>query len=281
MVVNRTRTPGLACAAIAALAWARPGRAESARPGAVAGAHAIAKADAKVTGTPPAAATVVKDDSAASPPPRVGLLDRQHTVAEFEAGVMALPTAPISATQRGGATPFGTIGKGDATLLTGLHLLFRGAPDWAIGAGFLFAPQPTSDAELGGNLQRTHARSYLLVGAEARYFPFRYRFVEAWVGLAGSAVVIADRYAWTSAPAVPAILGSRTVTIATEGFALGIQAGGNWLFAERWVAGVTTRVSRWILPQTPTCSPVGDCATLSGTVEAFELGLTLGYRIPL
>ncbi len=149
------------------------------------------------------------------------------------------------------------------------------------GAGFMFAPQPTSDKQSGGGLERSHARSYLVAGVEARYFPLRYRLVEGWVGLGGSAVVIADRYSWTQAPRVPAILGSRTVTIQTEGAAIGIQAGGNWMFAECWVAGLSMRISRWILPKNAECSPVGDCATLSGSLEAFELGLTIGYRIPL
>lgn len=223
-------------------------------------------------------------DASGTTATRPGLLDRSHTLAEFEAGFIALPTAPISRTRQGGDTPFvGTIGKGDATLMTGLHLLYRGSPEWAFGAGFMLAPRPTSDPQYGGNLdiQRSHTRSYLLVGGEGRYFPFRYRVAEAWVGLAGSAVVIADRFGWDGAPPVPTILGSRTVTIRTEGFSIAIQAGGNWMFADRWVAGVTARASRWILPETPSCSPVGDCATLSGTVEAFELGLTLGYRIPL
>lgn len=214
---------------------------------------------------------------------RPGDVDRPHTVAEFEAGVIALPTAPISPSQKGGNTPFGGVGKGDATILTGLHLLYRGAPDWAFGAGFLFAPSPTSDPGYGGatGISRSHSRSYLVIGGEGRYFPFRGRTVEAWVGLAGSAVVIADRFSWDGVAVVPAILGSRSVTISTEGFSLGIQAGGNWMFADRWVLGVTGRASRWILPQTPSCSPLGDCATLTGTVEAFELGLSLGYRIPL
>lgn len=255
----------------AALAWAAPAVAHDSRGAGPATASAQTAAGA----------AAVKGETDEKDRARPGLLDRQHTVAEFEVGVMALPTAPISATQRGGDTPFGTIGKGDATIITGLHLLFRGAPHWAVGAGFIFAPRPTSDRDTGGTLERSHARSYLLGGVEARYFPFRYRLIEGWIGLAGSAVVIADRYSWTQAPAVPAILGSRTVTIQTEGFALGLQAGLNWLFAERWVAGVTTRASRWILPQSAQCSPVGDCATLSGTVEAFELGLRLGYRIPL
>jgi hypothetical protein len=233
--------------------------------------------------SPPGVASEPVDRESDGRPPRPGLLDRPHTVAEFEAGVIALPTAPISRAREGGDTPLGRVFKGDATVLTGLHLLYRGSPEWALGAGFLFAPSPTSDSEYGGrtDLPRTHSRSYLMVGAEGRYFPFRYRLAEAWVGLASSAVIVADRYAWESAPTLPAILGSRSVTIQTEGFALAIQAGGNWMFAERWVAGLTLRASRWILPQEPSCSPVGDCATLKGTVEAFEAGLTLGYRIPL
>ena len=256
-------------------------------------ARGDATSNAPSSTTPPAAgadASATGSASASSPDEtwigssvRPSLLDQPHTVAEFELGVIALPTAPISPSQRGGDTPIGTIGKGDATLLTGLHLIYRGSPEWALGAGFLFAPRPTSDEESGGRSQipRSHSRSYLVVGTEGRYFPFRYRLVEAWVGVAGSAVVVADRYDWDRAAAVPSIIGSRTVTISTEGFAIAVQAGASWLFAERWAAGVTARASRWILPQEPSCSPVGDCATLTGTVEAFELGLTLGYRIPL
>jgi hypothetical protein len=218
----------------------------------------------------------------ATTPTNMGLIDRPHTIAEFEAGILTLPTAPISASQRGGATPFGTIGRGDATVQTGLHLLYRGGRDWAIGAGALFAPRPSTDDQYGGlaSLKRSHARSYLWLGMEGRYLPYRTRFVETWVGLTVGGVIVADRFS-TDVPPVPAIFGTSQVTVRTEGFSIGVQAGGQWMFAERWVMGLTLRADRWILPSAQGCTPIGDCSTLTGTVEAFEGGLMIGYRLPL
>ncbi len=209
---------------------------------------------------------------------------RPHTIAELEGGVIALPNAPISASQRGGNTPIiGTIGKGDATVQTGLHLLFRGAPEWAIGAGFMFAPRPTSDSQYGGfsGLPRTHARTYLTLGSEGRYYFIHVRKAEAYVGLTVGGVVIADRFTTTSAPAVPSILGSPDVTLRTEGYAAGLQIGATWIFADRWIAGAAFRGDVWLLPSSPQCSAIGDCTTLTGPVDVFELGLNLGYRLPL
>jgi hypothetical protein len=217
------------------------------------------------------------------------LLDRPHTVAELEAGILALPTAPISPGNRGGSTPLGSLGNGDATILTGLHLLYRATREWAIGAGAMFAPRPTSDPNYGGasGLSRAHARSYLTMGAEARYFPLRSRWVEAWFGLTGGALIIADRFTTNNAPQVPSILGTNTVTVSTEGFTVGFQAGADYLVTESWVIGLALRAERWILPsvkplsQETSCDPIGDCPTLTGTVAAFEIGLTVGYRIQL
>src|SRR5262252_2253140 len=120
-------------------------------------------------------------------PHEPSLIDRPHTIAELEAGAIAIPTAPISKATRGGDTPFlkGVFGKGDATIQTGIHLLYRGGRDWALGAGALFAPSPTSDSNAGGLgiLPRTHSRSYLWIGTEGRYVPLHLRTVEGWVGL--------------------------------------------------------------------------------------------------
>jgi hypothetical protein len=217
------------------------------------------------------------------------LLDRPHTVAEFEAGIIALPGAPISTANQGGATPIGRVGNGDATVQTGLHLLYRATREWAIGAGALFAPRPTSDTNYGGasGLPRTHSRSYLFLGGEARYFPFRSRWIEAWVGVTFGALIIGDRFSTESAPAVPAILGTNTVTSSTEGFAIGGQIGADYLISDQWVLGLTLRGDGWVLPnektfsQQTSCDPIGDCPTLTGTVAAFEVGLGVGYRIPL
>jgi hypothetical protein len=223
------------------------------------------------------------------------LLDRPHTVAELEAGILALPSAPISPGNRGGSTPLGSIGNGDSTVLTGLHLLYRATREWAFGAGAMFAPRPTSDPNYGGqsgvggasSLSRSHARSYLFMGGEARYFPLRSRWIEAWFGLTGGALIIADRFTTNDAPQVPPILGTNTVTVSTEGFAIGVQAGADYLVTDSWVIGLAVRAERWILPsekplsQEPSCDPIQDCPTLTGSVAAFEVGLTVGYRIQL
>ncbi len=211
-----------------------------------------------------------------------GIIDRPHTIAELETGIIALPNAPLSPSRQGGETPFGSIGKGDATVLVGMHLLYRWSRQFAVGAGFLLGPLPTSTTEYGGNanLSRKHARSYLLVNTELRYIPFHSKRFEAWFGMTAGGVVVSDRYS-TDTEQVPAILGVPDVTIRTEGYTIGVEAGGSWMFSDRWVAGVILRTDRWFLPNSQQCSPIGDCGTLTGSVESVQFGLTIGYKIPL
>jgi hypothetical protein len=215
------------------------------------------------------------------------LLDRPHTVAELEGGILVLPSAPISATNRGGATPLGTVGNGDATVETGVHMLYRAGREWGVGAGALFAPRPTSDPNFGGAVRRTHSRSYLFLGGEGRYFPFRSRWFEGWFGLTAGALIIADRFATNEGDAAPPILGKKEVTVSTEGFGIGLQAGADYLITDQWVVGLALRADRWVLPaqkpfsQESSCDALGDCPTLTGSVAAFEMGVTVGYRIPL
>jgi hypothetical protein len=227
-----------------------------------------------------------------APQERSAIIDRAHTVAELEAGIIALPSAPISPSNQGGSTPFGTVGNGDATLQTGIHLLYRANRDWAIGAGAMFAPRPTADPNYGGasGLSRTHARSYLFLGGEARYYPLTSRWIEVWVGLTGGVIIIADRFTTNQGTDVPPILGTRQVTVSTEGFAVGIQAGLDYLITDQLVVGLALRADRWILPtptdnqflsQASSCDAIRDCATLTGSVAALEAGLKIGYRIPL
>jgi len=220
----------------------------------------------------------------------LALVDRPHTVAELEGGIITLPTAPISVANRGGATPLGTVGNGDATVETGVHLLYRASREWAIGAGALFAPRPTTDQNYVGSqpgLPRTHSRSYLFLGGEARYFPLRSRWFEGWFGVAAGALIIADRFTTNAGPEPAPILGTQTSTVSTEGFSVGIQIGGDYLITDQWVVGLAMRADRWVLPaqkpftQETSCDPIGDCPTLTGSVAAFELGLTVGYRIAL
>lgn len=232
------------------------------------------------------AALLVATEPALADAPSVGdVLTRPHTVAEAEVGAIVLPTAPISASTHGGSVPFLQIGKGDATVMTGLHLLYRGGPIWALGAGALFAPKPTADTGygIGGatSLPRTHSRDYLFIGGEGRIFPLHTRYFDAWAGLTFGGIIIADRYDNNAATPVPTILGKPEYTISTQGWELGAQIGGNWIITEHIVLGLIFRADAWFLPSTAQCDPFGDCATLKSLVEAFELGLTLGYRLPL
>ncbi len=218
---------------------------------------------------------------------RPNLLDRSHTVAEAEAGIIALPTAPISLQNRGGKTPIGPVGNGDATIEVGAHILYRADRAWALGAGVTFAPKPTSDPNYGGagKLVRTHSRSYLFLGGEVRYFPFRSRWIEFWLGATGGTIVIADRFTTNDAPTVPAVLGTNQITVNTGGLALGGQTGLDYLIPDRLKVGLAVGGDAWLLPnqnnQTSSCDAIGDCPTLHGAVAAFELGVTIGYRIPL
>ena len=243
----------------------------------------------KLTATAP-----VAPDPTASPPapPADWTLRRKHTIAELELGFIALPNAPISPSQQGGSLPFGTtIGHGDATASLGLHFLYRGGADWAVGAGALFCPNPTSSTTVANGITRTHSRDYLWMGAEGRYIPLHYKTVEAWVGLAVGGVVVADRFTTDTGAQVPPLqvpsdLGTSQVTVRSEGFALGLQVGGEWEPAENLVVGLALRFDNWILPSqvapnSPQCTPIGDCPTLSGPVTEIEFGLRLGYRIPL
>lgn len=231
----------------------------------------------------PSAAAAAPDE----PPPMSAnaleyLITRPHTIAELEAGLIALPNAPISNAQRGGDTPLGRVGRGDATMQVGAHVLYRFNKNYVIGAGVIFSPFGTSDNQYGGksNLTRSHTRSYLFLGAEGRYVPLRYKSFEGWFGISGGGVIVADRF-HTEAPEVPPILGVPDVTIRTEGFAVGVQVGATYYISENWIAGANLRGYHWILPEGRQCSPIGDCATLAGSVQVFEVGLTIGYRLPL
>ena len=139
---------------------------------------------------------------------------------------------------------------------------------------------------------RTHSRSYFFLGGEVRYFPVRSRWFEGWFGMTGGVVVVADRFTTEDSPRVPAIFGNSTQTVSTEGFAVGVQAGADYLVTDEWVIGLALRADQWILPSkssqsflpfstASSCDPLNDCPTLAGSVRAIEIGVTVGYRIPL
>lgn len=215
-----------------------------------------------------------------------GLTSRPHTLAEVEGGAIVLPSEPISPGNRGGSVLPGLhIGKGDATIQIGVHVLYRAAPSWSIGAAVLFAPDPTSDTSygLGGSsgLMRTHSRDYFFTGVEGRFIPLHYRVWEGSIGVQTGVVVIADCFITTNAGAYAVPAGYPEVNERTEGLSGGVQLGVNYSFSESFIVGFTLRASVWYLPSTPTCDALGDCATLTNSAAVFEGGFLLGYRLPL
>ena len=139
------------------------------------------------------------------------------------------------------------------------------------------------DSQYGGltALPRTHSRSYFSLGFETRWIPIHYKYFEAWVGATTGATIIGDRYSTNTGDDVPSILGTKEVTIRTEGFSIGAQMGVTYYLTESFLLGANLRGNEWVLPSTRRCSSIGDCATLSGTVSSFSFGLTVGYRLPL
>jgi hypothetical protein len=231
-----------------------------------------------------AAVTAGSPRASADEPSDPTLLFRSHTVAEAEAGILAVPAA-----NRAGTTLLGAVGNGDVTMMVGVHVLYRATREWAIGAGTTFAPLPTSAPNAGGTsgLSRSHSRSYLTLGGEGRYFPLQTRWLQGWIGVNAGGVIVGDRFTTNGGVAVPSLLGDPTVTVSTEGFSLGLQAGLEYIITDRLVVGLALRGDWWLLPKEKpfsdesSCDPIGDCPTLTGSVAAFEASVTFGYRIPL
>lgn len=250
---------------------------------ALVGAALVAPRD--VAAQQAAVAPAASPPEAATPIPQAttrALFERPHTFAEVEGGIIALPGAPIGG-RVGGDTPIGTIGKGDATILTGVHVFWRGDRRFALGAGARFCPSPTADNEYGGasSLDRTHARSYLWLGTEGRAYVLRNKLIEGYVGGVAGAVIISDRFTTKGGEQAPTNYGTRDISLATEGFGVGAHAGITYNLSDRWTVGSAFRSNLWFLPKSRTCSALGDCATITGRVVALELAFSVGYRIPL
>jgi len=223
------------------------------------------------------------DDDAQSTEAWLRYIARPHTIALVEAGVIMLPFAPISPSQKGEIFNVPIVSHGDATIQLGIHILYRPFRDWEFGANFLFDPQPSADSEYGGlsGLSRTHERAYFFIGGEGRYIPLHARSFEVFVGAQTGVVIVADRFTTNAGPALPAIFGETEVSLSSEGFFLGAQLGFDWYITDRIVAGLITRYNHWLLPDSTKCSPILDCTTLTGNVDSFDFGFTLGYRISL
>ncbi|HEY3501118.1 MAG TPA: hypothetical protein VGK73_40770, partial [Polyangiaceae bacterium] len=153
---------------------------------------------------------------------------------------------------------------------------------FAFGAGVLVGLIPTaSPRQDPEGPQRDHTRSYFTLEGVIRYYPYVGRSFEAWVGAVGGLVVVSDQFQVPDENDNRALLGTRGVTIASEGASLGLAIGMAYELAEHWSLIGSLRLTQWFLPRVPETDPLGSEASLTGRNTASSLSFGVAYRLPL
>lgn len=201
-----------------------------------------------------------------------------YTMIELRGGVLALPAATVC------PTSLDKCETGEVSLTIGLANYYQFGP-FGFGAGINWATTLRNDAARGApELERDHARSYFLIEAYFRYLFVREKKWEFWASGSIGGVGVND--SWTvkgerDPVADVQFIGPKANTIGTLGFSFGPGVGGAYLLVENLSLGASLRYENWFLPFTPTTSPEGDVASLSGRVDVFDLSLSLAYRLPI
>jgi hypothetical protein len=194
-------------------------------------------------------------------------------MAEFGTGLLLLPGASLCIDPNAGCR------KGDSSLaFEGWPLFRRG--HFAAGAGLMMGVTSGTGKPYTGSpdVPRSHFRRYLTLEGTARYYVPLGERVELYGGLVAGLVVVNDTFQAQNGLTDEAVVGPRGATLLTEGLSVGAGAGLTYTIAQHWRLGAQARFSFWFLPRTPARDPLEDQASLTGTVEAVEVGLTLAYR---
>lgn len=203
-------------------------------------------------------------------------LDRPVGMAEANVGVLTLPDAEVCAQRSAGCS------NGDLSFALEGWEIYRANLRLAFGAGFMLGlipiAHPRQDPEA---IEREHTRSYLTVEGVFRYYPYVGETLEAWVGPVGGLVVLNDRFQVANVEEERALLGTRGVTIRTEGGSIGAGIGFAYRLAEHWALIGSFRFTQWFLPSEPATDPLGSEASLTGKNTAFSLSFGMAYRLGL
>jgi hypothetical protein len=194
-------------------------------------------------------------------------------IAEGNVGLLTLPAAEVCAERSAGCK------RGDVSFALEVWQLYRMNQRVAFGAGLVLGLIPTAhprqDPEV---VERDHTRSYLTVEGALRYYPYVGESVEIWGGLVGGLVVVNDRFQVANGRDDRALLGTRGVTIRTEGGSVGVATGLAYRISEHWSLGGTFRYTTWFLPQRPATDPLGSEASLTRRNTVLSVGVGLAYR---
>lgn len=201
---------------------------------------------------------------------------RSIGMAELGLGWLVLPGAKVCSAPN-------TCKKGDSSPMIEIWPLVRPTPRFAVGAGISLGLIPTTDAPRQDppGVNRSHSRGYLTVESIGRYYPIVGKHVEAWAGLTIGFVVVSDTFQSKNGLTDKALVGPRGVTIRTEGYTIGLAAGGSYRLSHHWSVGATLRYGAWLLPKKPATDPLGDQASLVGRNNMFSLSLDVTYSSPL
>jgi hypothetical protein len=203
-------------------------------------------------------------------------LDRPLGIAEAHVGALMLPAAEVCAERSAGCK------TGDVSFAVEAWQLYRMNQELAFGAGLVLGLIPTAHPRQDPEaVPRDHTRSYLTVEGTFRYYPYVGEDLEAWGGIVAGLVVVNDRFQVVSAPDDRALLGTRGVTLRSEGGSLGAAAGFAYRLSEHFSFVMTARYTEWFLPRKAATDPLGSEASLTGQNRVVSAGIGLSYRVPL
>ncbi len=209
------------------------------------------------------------------PPPEVQAPTRLMGTAEVGVGWLTLPAAEVCVVE-----PVARCRTGDTTPLFEVWNFVRLDLGLAFGAGITLGLFPTTNAPSADppGVNRTQRRGYMTIESMARYYPYATRNVEAWVGAGVGLVIVSDSFESEQGTGDQAFVGTPGVILRTEGLSvlggLGVAAS----LSEHWFVGGTARLGRWYLPDSPTMSPLGDVASLTGANTFLYAGLNISFR---
>jgi hypothetical protein len=201
-------------------------------------------------------------------------MTRPVGMAEANLNVLTLPGAEVC----------GSAGckRGDVVFALEGWEFYRWSPNWAFGAGVMLGLLPTARPRQPPEVvPRDHTRGYLTFEGMLRYYPYVGERFEAWIGPFGGLVVVNDRFQVRDVNDERALLGTRGVTVRTEGGSVGLGAGVAHALGEHWALLGSLRFSQWFLSFAPAKDPLGSEASLSGRNSAISLGLGVSYRAQL
>lgn len=229
--------------------------------------RALAQAAASEVGANPAPNRLVTGFAA---------MTRPEGMAEGNVGILTLPAAEVCVER---ATQ---CKKGDVVFELEGWEHYRWSPRWSFGAGVMLGLLPTAHPrEPPEAIPRDHTRSYLTFEGMLRYYPYVAERFEAWIGPVGGLVVVSDRFQVIDGQDDRALLGTRGVTVRTEGGAIGLALGVAHSLGEHFSLLTSLRYSQWFLRWTPAHDPLGNESSLSGQNSAVLLNVGVSYRAEL